>query len=457
MKKFLGLLALGLTIVSTNLIGAEVTILHTNDLHAHVEPFLFRGLDANRKVGGFANITTYVKSVKEQEKGKREVLFLDAGDYFTGPYISSLTEGEAVIDIMNTMGFDAATIGNHEFDHGWENGREKLKQATFPLLLGNVYEDKTDLVVLLVHQGIPARQSSFGGDDVERALKTDIDMAKNIPGIDILVTGHAHQGTPEPIKVNDTLIVSTNGQGSQVGRLDFTYDEKTGKITKYNGKLVTIYDDEITPDTKTQESIDKWKNKIDGITSKVIGKTDKTLTRSYGTESLLGNLFADSLMEAGKEFGSQFAVTNSGGIRNDIESGEITFGSIMSAAPFPNELTVLDLTGAQVETMFEHAAGLTNGVLQVSSEIRMTYDPEKEVGKRITKLTVNGENIDKNKKYRVATNDFLANGGDGFSSFLEGTNRVGKGGYMVYSAMIDYISKRGTVSPKLEERVITVK
>ena len=57
----------------------------------------------------------------------------------------------------------------------------------------------------------------------------------------------------------------------------------------------------------------------------------------------------------------------------------------------------------------------------------------------------------------MATNDFLANGGDGFSSFLEGTNRVGKGGYMVYSAMIDYISKRGTVSPKLEERVITVK
>ena len=519
MKKFLGLLTLGLAIISTNLMGAEVTILHTNDLHAHVEPFLFRGLDANRKVGGFANITTYVKNVKEQEKGKREVLFLDAGDYFTGPYISSLTEGEAIIDIMNTMEFDAVTVGNHEFDHGWENGREKLKQATFPIVLGNVYEDKTgnpfwdkpymiierdglkigviglhgvfafndtvaaimrkgitaqdedehlkkyiaelkdktDIVILLVHQGIPARQSSFGGDDVERALKRDIDMAKTIPGIDILVTGHAHQGTPEPIKINDTLIVSTNGQGSQVGRLDFTYDEKIGKITKYNGKLVTIYDDEITPDTKTQESIDKWKNKIDGITSKVIGQTDKTLTRSYGTESLLVNLFGDSLMEAGKEFGSQFAVTNSGGIRNDIESGEITFGTIISAAPFPNELTILDLTGAQVEEMFEHAAGLTNGVLQVSSEVRMTYNPEKEVGKRITKLTINGEKIDKNKKYRVATNDFLANGGDGFSSFLDGTNRVGKGGYMVYSAMIDYISKRGTVSPQLEERVITVK
>ncbi|MGL4568204.1 MAG: 5'-nucleotidase C-terminal domain-containing protein, partial [Fusobacteriaceae bacterium] len=110
-----------------------------------------------------------------------------------------------------------------------------------------------------------------------------------------------------------------------------------------------------------------------------------------------------------------------------------------------------------VREMFEHAAGLTNGVLQVSSEIRMTYDPEKEVGKRITKLTLNGKKIDKNKTYRLATNDFLANGGDGFSSFLEGKNRVGKGGYMVYSAMMDYISKRGTVSPKLEERVITVK
>ncbi|MGL5578719.1 MAG: bifunctional metallophosphatase/5'-nucleotidase, partial [Fusobacteriaceae bacterium] len=398
MKKFLGLFALTMTMVSTNLTGAELTILHTNDLHAHVEPFLFRGLDPNRKVGGFANITTFAKSIKEQEKGKREVLFLDAGDYFTGPYISSLTEGEAIIDIMNTMGYDAVTVGNHEFDHGWENGREKLRKAEFPILLGNVYEDKTgkpfwdkphmiiekdglkigviglhgvfafddtvaaimrkgisakdedehlkkyiselkdktDLIVLLVHQGTPARQSSFGGDDVERALKRDIDMARNIPGIDILITGHAHQGTPEPIKVNDTIIVSTNGQGSQVGRLDFTFDEKTKKITKYNGKLVTIYDDEIIPDEKTQKSIDKWKGQIEEITSKVIGKTDETLTRSYGTESLLGNLFADSLMESGKEFGAQFAVTNSGGIRNDIEAGEITYGNIISAAPFPN-------------------------------------------------------------------------------------------------------------------------
>ncbi|MGL4568175.1 MAG: metallophosphoesterase, partial [Fusobacteriaceae bacterium] len=138
MKKFLGLFALTMTMVSTNLTGAELTILHTNDLHAHVEPFLFRGLDPNRKVGGFANITTFAKSIKEQEKGKREVLFLDAGDYFTGPYISSLTEGEAIIDIMNTMGYDAVTVGNHEFDHGWENGREKLRKAEFPILLGNV-------------------------------------------------------------------------------------------------------------------------------------------------------------------------------------------------------------------------------------------------------------------------------------------------------------------------------
>lgn len=505
-------------LLTTALLARELTILHTNDIHAHVNPFLFRGLDPEREVGGFANITTYVKQVRAEEEGKRDVLFVDAGDFFTGPYISSLTNGEAIVDTLNTMGYDAASIGNHEFDHGWRDAQEKLSKIKFPLLLGNVFEeetgkpfwntpytiidkdgfkigiiglhgqfafydtvaaitregleardeeeylkkyiaeleDKVDMIMLLIHEGVPARQSSFGGEDVERLLKKDIELATNVPGVDILVTGHAHQGTPKPIKVGDTLIVSTFAQGAQVGRLDITFDEKEKKITKYNGELVTIYADELERDPETQKVIDDWMAKVETITSKVVGTTDKTLTRSYGTESLLGNLFADSLMEAAIPFNAEFAVTNSGGIRNDIEKGEITFGDIMSAAPFPNALVVLDLKGKDIISIFEHAAGLTNGVLQVSSQIRMTYDPSKEVGSRLVKLTFNGENIDPERTYRVATVDFLANGGDGFSGFLNGTNRVEKGGYMVYSAVQDYVLKHKNISPKLEDRVITV-
>ena len=115
----------------------DVTIIYTNDLHAHVEPYKVPWIaDGKRDIGGWANITTLVK----QEKAKNKATwFFDAGDYFTGPYISSLTKGKAIIDIMNTMPFDAVTIGNHEFDHGWDNTLLQLSQAKFPIVQGNVF------------------------------------------------------------------------------------------------------------------------------------------------------------------------------------------------------------------------------------------------------------------------------------------------------------------------------
>ena len=112
----------------------EMTILYTNDLHAHVDPFLFRAIDEKEKVGGFANITAFVKDIK---KNRKTVFFFDAGDYFTGPAISTLTEGEAIVDIVDTMGYDAISVGNHEFDHGWQNAHEKLEKYKTPVVLSD--------------------------------------------------------------------------------------------------------------------------------------------------------------------------------------------------------------------------------------------------------------------------------------------------------------------------------
>ncbi|WP_312827630.1 metallophosphatase, partial [Escherichia coli] len=192
--------------------------------------------------------------VKQEKAKNKATWFFDAGDYFTGPYISSLTKGKAIIDIMNTMPFDAVTIGNHEFDHGWDNTLLQLSQAKFPIVQGNVFyqnssksfwdkpytiiekdgvkigviglhgvfafndtvsaatrvgieardeikwlqryidelKGKVDLTVALIHEGVPARQSSMGGTDVRRALDKDIQTASQVKGLDILITGHAH-------------------------------------------------------------------------------------------------------------------------------------------------------------------------------------------------------------------------------------------------------------------------
>lgn len=483
----------------------DITIIYTNDLHAHVEPYKVPYIaDGKRDVGGWANITTLVK----QEKEKNEATwFFDAGDYFTGPYISSLTKGKAIIDIMNTMPFDAVTMGNHEFDHGWDNTLLQLSQAKFPIVQGNIFyqnsnkafwdkpytiiekdgvkigviglhgvfafndtvsaatrvgieardeikwlqryidelKGKVDLTVLLVHEGTPARQSSIGGTDVRRALDKDIKTASQVKGLDILITGHAHVGTPEPIKVGNTLILSTDSGGIDVGKLVLDYQNKPHQFTMKNFELKTIYADEWKPDPQTKRVIDGWNKKLDEVVKQTVGRSPVELTRAYGESAPLGNLAADALLlAAGKN--TQLALTNSGGIRTELPAGAITMGGVISVYPFPNELATMDLTGKQLRDLMEHGASLTNGILQVSKGLEMKYDSSKPIGQRIVELTLNGKPIEDATVYHIATQSFLADGGDGFTTFTEGTARNTTGGYYVSNAVIDYFKAGNTIT-----------
>nr|MDN1245400.1 bifunctional metallophosphatase/5'-nucleotidase [Escherichia coli] len=483
----------------------DVTIIYTNDLHAHVEPYNVPWIaDGKRDIDGWANITTLVK----QEKAKNKATwFFDAGDYFTGPYISSLTKGKAIIDIMNTMPFDAVTIGNHEFDHGWDNTLLQLSQAKFPIVQGNVFyqnssksfwdkpytiiekdgvkigviglhgvfafndtvsaatrvgieardeikwlqryidelKGKVDLTVALIHEGVPARQSSMGGTDVRRALDKDIQTASQVKGLDILITGHAHVGTPEPIKVGNTLILSTDSGGIDVGKLVLDYKEKPHDFTVKNFELKTIYADEWKPDPQTKQVIDGWNKKLDEVVQQTVAKSPVELKRAYGESASLGNLAADALLvAAGKN--TQLALTNSGGIRNEIPAGAITMGGVISTFPFPNELVTMDLTGKQLRSLMEHGASLSNGVLQVSKGLEMKYDSSKPVGQRVITLTLNGKPIEDATIYHIATQSFLADGGDGFTAFTEGKARNTTGGYYVYHAVVDYFKAGNTIT-----------
>jgi 5'-nucleotidase len=487
----------------------KLTILYTNDLHSHLEPHIVPWVSKTRKVGGFANIATLVK--KEKASNDHTVYF-DAGDYFTGPYVSSLTKGEAVIDAMNYLGLDAVVAGNHEFDHGWKNTQEQFAKAKFPILSGNIFEKetgklvwnnpyiikkvngirlgiiglhgkfafydttademikgveardeevylrkyikelegKTDLIILLIHQGIPGTQSSGGTGDVARNHKKDIELAKNVPGVDIMVTGHPHSGTPEPIISNGTIIVSTDAYTIELGKLELTYDKKKDKITSYKNNFNYLYDDEVTDDAPMLGIIRKWKDKVKAITDEEITDTTKALTRSYSEESLLGNMVADAMLDAYPEY--DFAVTNSGGLRQDIDAGTVTVGELISAFPFPNTVVQLKMKGSDVRAMFEHGAGLTNGILQVSKGIKMTYDENKPVGRRITEIKIKGEPLDDSKTYQLLTSNFLADGGDGFSMFRKNLSYKNTRVEML-QPMIDYLKKFEKYEPQIEGRV----
>jgi len=267
----------------------SMSILYTNDLHSHLLPSIQTRISETRPVGGFANIATLVR---EKKLSDPDTIYIDSGDYFSGPYVSTLTNGAAVIESMNYLGLDVACIGNHEFDHGWENTLEQLNKASFPIVNGNIFYKNsdqlfwdnpyvilnkaglkigviglhgkfafydtinfkmieaietrdevyylkkyiaelkpiTDIIILSIHGGMPGRQSSIGLSDVERSLYADIMLAKEVSDLDIIITGHAHTGTPQALISNDTIIVSTNAYTSELGELQIFFDTEKKKL-----------------------------------------------------------------------------------------------------------------------------------------------------------------------------------------------------------------------------------
>lgn len=482
----------------------KLTILYTNDLHAHFEPQSINWISKTRKVGGFANIATLVKNEKKQNPN---TLYFDAGDYFTGPFVSSLTKGEAIID--------AACIGNHEFDHGWQNTLEQIKKAKFPILNGNIFikntnnllwnhpykileknglkigviglhgkfafydtiademiqgveardevkylqkyidklKSKVDIIVLLIHEGIPGRQSSQGSNDVARNLQKDIDLAKKVNGLDIIVTGHAHQGTPKALLSNGTIIVSTDALGLEVGKLDIEYSKKKDKITRYTNTLNYLYDDDYVDNPITLKAIQKWEKKLSEITSQKVCTISEPLTRSYGEESFLGDMIADAMLSTFPDF--DFALTNSGGIRQDVSDSTVTIGNLISAFPFPNTLVKIEIKGKDLKKLFEHGASLTNGILQVSKGVEMQYDDRLPVGSRIVLCKIKGAPIVDDKIYRILTNNFLADGGDGFYAFKNAFSKNNTNLEIIQS-IITYMKTFKVYKPKLFGRVLNI-
>ncbi len=487
---------------------SELTILYTNDIHAQVRPLKSTWQGNETEMGGFPQIATLVKDIRKREA---HVLLLSAGDVMTGPPISRLTAGEAVFDLMNLMGYDAMCLGNHEFDQGWRNVVDRIYQAEFPVLGANVFYRNTDIpfampctivekgpvrigiigilgrkaaletinkrlvhelefrdqiavlqewiprirphvdvLILLAHEGVAGMQSTTAEQDKQRRLDTDMNVAATVPGIDVLITGHAHRGVETPIVVQPTgtLLVSTYGLGTRLGYLKLTFDTVSHKIVFHEGELLPVLSNSILPDPAVESRLREWENRVEKISGEIIGQADIPLTRNYYGASPLGNLCADAFRKAA---GTDICITNSGGLRADIPAGPITVGDVLAAYPFENPIVKMTLTGAQVLRLLEHGATFDYGMAQVSG-LTVEFDPERPRGDRILSVQVNGKPLDMEKTYSVATSDYLAEGGDAYTVFKEATD-IQPAGAFCTEAMIDYIRRKGTITAETADRI----
>ncbi|MEK8127846.1 choice-of-anchor I family protein [Paenibacillus filicis] len=504
----------------------KLTVMHTNDTHAHLA-------DVARR-------TTLVKQVR-QEAGNS--LLLDAGDVFSGDLYFTKWKGQADLAFMNLMGYDAMTFGNHEFDQGTQTLADFISQAKFPLLSSNIdFSADSKISPLLrkptvidtqkpkstANSGVypyivmdvngkkvavfgltteDTKETSSPGKDVlfnpaaESAAKTvqaikgegiqiiialshlgynrDRELAAAVPGIDVIVGGHTHTKLDEPVVISGnpsepTVIVQANEWGKYLGRLDVTFDEQgvvqTGQ-GQLQGKLITV-DDKVAEDPEAKSMLQPYKAELELLKQQEIGKTtvllDGVRENVRSKETNLGNFIADGMLIKAKALkNADIAIMNGGGIRDSIQQGVITMGALRTVMPFGNTLYVLDVTGKQLKE------GLENGVSGAKSKdlpgkfpqiagMTFKWDPAQPAGSKVFDVMIKqGEQfvpLQLNATYRLATNSFVANGGDGYASFADA---VASGayhedlGYPDYENFIDYVnSLGGTISPAVQGRII---
>ncbi|MEV6133560.1 bifunctional metallophosphatase/5'-nucleotidase [Streptomyces violaceusniger] len=346
-------------------------------------------------------------------------------------------------------------------------------------------------IVALIHEGgLPASASYNDDCDNGGAGKgisgPIVDIAKNIsPKVDALVTGHTHQAytctIPDPSGTPRT-VTSAASFGRLYTDTTLTYDRRTGDIVRTNVKganaanHVVDRDQPKAPDMTSL--IGRWNKLAAPIANKPVGyiSADVNGRGSTAYETPLGDVIADGQLEAlapADKGGAQLAFMNPGGIRSDLAhkasgsegDGVVTYGEAFTVQPFTNMMNVIDLTGSQLITALQQQVSGSNEaspkILQVSKSLTYTLDLTKSGKDRIVTDTVklNGEPIDPAKTYRVAMNEFLAGGGDGFPAFKDGKNKlVGASDLDAFTAYLGaHSSQSSPLDPPKADRITIVK
>ena len=284
--------------------------------------------------------------------------------------------------------------------------------------------------------------------------------------VDLIVAGHTHQGVNTVI--DGKRVVEAYSYGTAYTDTDMKVSASTGDVVSSSAKVTRTWHENpdgspaVAPDPEVQRIVDEANAAVAPIKNEVVGRTNVDLTRVQvpsdppGGESNLGDVATDALnWRADQLEGAvDFAFTNAGGIRADILAGDITYGEVVEAFPFQNVLTTTTLTGAQVEDVLEQGASGQFGMVQVSG-LRFTYAPNQPVGSRVASVTVaaTGQPLDPNATYRVATNDFMYNGGDNYTTFQQGANPVIYSDQLLYDVLTEYVRQFGPISQQIEGRI----
>jgi len=472
---------------------AKIVILHTNDIHGFMFPYIDDKISPEKEIGGFQYLSTLIKNERAKNPGK--VLLLDGGDIVQGTIYSNLSGGIPLIELMNDLKYDATVTGNHEFDWSARKLEHLIEIADFPVLVANVirksdggflngstpYTLKNVNGVKIGIIGVTFPDTSIIGQEFEAdeydflspeetlkmyvpvlknihkvdlvvilshlGVKYDQKIAEEIPEIDIIVGSHSHTTLVEPILIGDTIIIQAKSYMVYLGRLEIDFDVETKEIVSYEGKLLSI-NEEIIPDPEVEWALNNFLDKFKEYAERVIGVTEVNLDRYIDRETNFGNLFADSMIEAGK---TDIALINNIAIRVPVPQGEFTMEKLYEVYPYDNILTTMDLTGQDIKDILEWAIIYKYGLLNVSG-MTVRYDLSQPDGQKAVEIIIRDKPIDLKGTYSVSVPDFLAMGGNEYYMFKNGKNL--KKVITIRNAVEKYLEMNSPVNPRVEGRII---
>lgn len=285
-------------------------------------------------------------------------------------------------------------------------------------------------IVVLIHEGgvpkgDPGQEDPNTCEDFRGAI---VDIAHEMSSdIDVIVSGHTHRAYI--CTIDTKLVTSASSFSRLITDIDLQIDRATGRVTTKNAKNVIVTHDVARSAAETAV-IDHYRPFAASVAMKPVGMSAAPIpaVRNAAGESALGDIIADGMLEGARAVAGHvdFAFTNAGGIRSDLvpsgSSGTITFSDLFNVLPFNNIVMVKTLTGDAIARMLEQQTLIK--VLQVSSNVRYAWDPQKPQGNRVNRasIQIDGKPLVPTERYRVATVDFVWNGGDDFTVATEGTD-----------------------------------
>lgn len=493
----------------------SLTILHTNDFHARFEPInkYDSTCDAESNAegkcfGGSARLATAIAEAREKYGN---TILVSGGDQFQGTLFYTYYKGSFAARIMNKLGYDAMTVGNHEFDDGPEVLRKFIDAAEFPVLMANAdvsaeehlagvmqksaiitQGDERIGVIGLVPQntdelaspgkkivfydpvdGVQAQVDKLTAEGVNKIIVLshsgygeDLRVAEMTEGVDVIVGGHSNTflhseadgaAGPYPTMIGDTAIVQGYAYGKYLGELSVVFDD-AGKVIRASG-APRLLDASVAEDESIRDHVAEAAIPLDKIRNEVVGEAATAIDGSSDScragPCEMGIAMAEAMLDRVRSQGIDVTITNGGGIRSGIDAGPITKGEVLTVAPFQNTLSTFRLSGAQI------VEALENGVSQVGTGagrfpqvagMTFTYDPSAEPGARVRDVMIGGAPLEVDRIYGVVSNNYLRGGGDGYDIFLAAQDAYDFGPD-VADILAEYLAARTPFTPMVDDRV----